>query len=116
MKLGRLTAIAVLATAMTLGGAVIPADAGKKGKRAHQSNGRVHISPTVSDKNLEKLQRKLEGSSRHRATTNAIGKEIHDRRTQRVMGQMLDTEDGASAIMSFGGLADEILNYRRRKH
>jgi hypothetical protein len=101
---------------MTFCGAVTSADAGKKGKRAHQGSGRVHISPTVSDKNLELLQRKLEGSSRHRATTHAVSKEIHDRSSRRAMDRMLSAEDGASAILSIGNLADEILKGRKRRH
>ena len=111
-----MVAIAALALAMTLGGAVTPADAGKKGKRAHQGSGRVHISPNVSDKNLEALQRKLEGSSRHRATTHAVSKEIHDRYQRRAMDRMLSTEDGASAILSIGNLVNELANSRRRRH
>jgi hypothetical protein len=126
MKLGTLTAIAALAMATTLGSAVTPADAGKKGRQAHQQGSKkVHIrlnkheSPDkahVTTRNLEKLQRKLEGSSRHRATTNALGKEIHDRKSQRAMGQLLSVEDGASAIFSLGSVGEIVTRRRRGDH
>jgi len=120
MKRGMMATIAALAAAMTLGGANVgPADAGKKGKRAHQSSGRVHISPTVSDRNLELLQRKLEGSSRHRTTTHAVSKEIHDRHTRRAMGRMLEFDldsGGSDALLGIGGLASEIVKGSKRRH
>jgi hypothetical protein len=126
MKLGMMATIAALAAAMTLGGAVTPADAGKKGRQAHQQGSKkVHIrlnkheSPEkarITERNLEKLQRKLEGSSRHGATTTAIGKELHDRQTQRAMGQLLSVEDGASAIFGLGSVGEIVTRRRKGGH
>jgi hypothetical protein len=87
MKLGFLAASAVLAL-VTFD--VDSAEAGKKGRQGHGSSGKVHISPTVSDKNLELVKKKLHGDQK-RAVQHEINRRDRRARRSRETGEAIGT-------------------------
>ena len=114
MKLGTLAAAAALAMAMTLGGSVTPADAGKK-NRAHQgtSSGKVHIDSKVSTKNLRALEKKLHGDHK-RAVQREIHQREYDEREQKRVGEWLATSD--EPIINLWAIGTELGTKRKRGH
>jgi hypothetical protein len=101
--------IAAMAVAMTLGGAVVPADAGKKGKRAHQggSSGKVHIDSKVSSKNLKALQRQLESHGKltkgQHHVKRAVDSELSNRRAADDAARMiLNSGDPITGLLDVG--------------
>jgi hypothetical protein len=119
MKLGTMIGIAALATAMTLGGAVTSADAGKKGKNAHQggTSGNVHIDSGVSSKNLRAVSKKLKGHQQKAVMDEIERRERKhsNKKAEKFVGDWLggrtDIEDH---IVGLGVFADGI-NKRNRK-
>ncbi len=94
MKLGTMAAIAALATAMTLGTNVTPADAGKKARmQAHQggSSGQVHIDSKVSSKNLRAVSKQLKGHQK-KAVMDEIDRrerKLSQRKYEKILGETL---------------------------
>jgi hypothetical protein len=116
MKLGTLIAIAALAMAMTLGGAVTPADAGDKKKRAHQQGaGKVHFrldkdprKARTTLRNLQSLEDQFRGNKltkRQHDVKHALSGEVRRRSQSYTVGEILGEKRGAEAILNIWGLA-----------
>ena len=119
MTLGTLAAIAALAMAMTLGGAVSPADAGDN-KRSKQKV-HVRLNDNLSDiqaRKLEKAAKKLKGPHRdallgeleHRKKTHQINKGA------KVLGELLTEGDAAEQILELGIFGTDLGTRRKRGH
>jgi hypothetical protein len=118
MKLGTIIGIATLAMAMTLGGAVTPADAGQKGskKKVH-----VRLNNNLTDlkvRKLEKAARSLKGPHR-----DALLGEIEKRRTTHNVnkgagdvGRMLTERDAMGQILGLGIWGTELGKRRKGGH
>ena len=120
MKLGTIIGIAALGMAMTLGASVNPADAGQKGKRAHQggSSGKVHIDPHVSSKNLRELSHKLKGHQKQAVQHEIKRREdiLSDRKAAEAAGEWIggsvDIQDHIVGL----GLAGSVFGKKKRNH
>ncbi len=117
MKLGLIAAIGALA-ALTF--AVGPAEAGKKGKRGHGESGQVHISPTVTTKNLHKLKGSLpHGNANRRAVEKEIKRRqdiIDDAHAGRSLGKLIGDGGGAAQVIMDIGNWGTALGTRKRGH
>lgn len=117
MKLGLIAAIGAVAV-LTFAG---PADAGKKNKQGnHGGAGRVHVSPTVSTKNLHRLKNKLPHGDANR---HAVEKEIKRRQsiideghTSKAVGQIIGDGGGAAQVLMDIGIFGTELGKRKRGH
>ncbi len=105
MKLGTMIGIAALAVAMTLDGAVTPADAGDKKKHANQghSAGKVHIDPKVSSDKLRALSHKLKGHQKE-----AVKEEI--KRRERIYDEKVSTKAAGKGIGSIPDIEEQIIH------
>jgi hypothetical protein len=118
MKLALVAAIGALA-ALTF--AASPADAGKKGnKQGHGGSGRVHISPTVTTKNLHKLKGSLpHGNANRRAVEKEIKRRqdiIDDAHAGKSLGKLIGQGGGAAQVIMDIGNWGTALGTRKRGH
>jgi hypothetical protein len=117
MKLGLIVAIGGLAAA-TLGAE--PAEAGKKGKNHGNWSGNVHISPSVSTKNLHRLKNSMPHGANRKAIDKEIGRRqqiIDEKHQSKELGKIIgDGGAGAQTILDIGIFGTELGKRRRSGH